>query len=247
MNITALIRALVQSGATPEMILAAVESQENDMAHKREEARQRKIRQREREKYLQNNDSVTVTERDGSVTSCDIPTPSSSLSLLSPIPPNNTLSPSTPTPECTNAPARGVRPKQTYPPAFGEFWRIYPRHDGSKFKAAEIFTRFTKEGIAHEIVIDGARKYAEYVSRNAVPADKIAHATTWLNGRRWEAEYVTGAAARQPQPASKTSDSLAALRDAGNRPRSGRGVEPDAFRGDDLDLRFPPTANAGGT
>lgn len=107
MNLTALISALVQAGATPDMILAAVKSQDEDKAKKREDARQRKIK--ERGKSLENNDHVTVTECDVTVTTCDTPSSSSPLPLLSPTPPYNSNPPSSPTPEIKNTRANEIQ------------------------------------------------------------------------------------------------------------------------------------------
>lgn len=90
MDFTGLVRALVSAGATPEMILAAVQSQDEYRALKREASRQRQIRKRE--KSLNNNIRVTVTTR-------DIPSPPFSPPSLSPTPPNITPPITPPTPE----------------------------------------------------------------------------------------------------------------------------------------------------
>ena len=168
--------------------------------------------------------------------------------------PPDLLNPDSPTEDSPNVAANAAsahppekpKPKtaKAYTPAFDNFWSIYPRRDGSKYKAFEIFQRLTKEGICHDILIDGARKYAEHHARSATPPDKLAHATTWLNGRRWEAEYPTHVA--NPERGSKTSESLAALHAAGNRNGTGGPVESDPVRRDDFDLGYPAAAIAGG-
>lgn len=75
MNITALVRSLVSAGATPEIILAAIESQEEDACKRRQSARQRQISYRNKKESLNNNDHVTVTTCDSAVTNSDNSSP----------------------------------------------------------------------------------------------------------------------------------------------------------------------------
>lgn len=67
---------------------------------------------------------------------------------------------------------------------FGEFWAVYPRKVG-KTKAQQAFDKIVaKEN--PDLLIAAAGRYA---SKQAGTEEKyIAHATTWLNGRRWEDE-----------------------------------------------------------
>ncbi|MDO9334962.1 MAG: hypothetical protein Q7T61_01045 [Caulobacter sp.] len=85
MKIAAVVRALVAAGATPEMILAAVEAAEgqatDDIERRRANDAERQARRRERKAKSH------VTSRDVTVTERDLPS-------LSPTPPNsNPLSP----------------------------------------------------------------------------------------------------------------------------------------------------------
>lgn len=71
-----------------------------------------------------------------------------------------------------------------YDADFLEWWNAYPRNDGSKSKAYEIWKRVTDKEIS---VRDLFLKTCLF-KRTTVDKDKkfIPHATTWLNQRRWE-------------------------------------------------------------
>lgn len=71
-----------------------------------------------------------------------------------------------------------------YDSDFLEWWNAYPRNDGSKSKAYEIWKRVTDKEIS---VRDLFLKTCLF-KRTTVDKDKkfIPHATTWLNQRRWE-------------------------------------------------------------
>lgn len=69
---------------------------------------------------------------------------------------------------------------------FGEFWSVYPRRVG-KAKAQQLFDKITAKDSA-DLIIAAAGLYA---TKQAGTEEKyIAHAATWLNGRRWEDEDV---------------------------------------------------------
>jgi len=74
--------------------------------------------------------------------------------------------------------------KNAYPAEFEEWWNLYPRKDGSKRKAFEIWKRATDRDIsARELFLATAR-----FKQTCHGKDKkfIPHATTWLNQGRWE-------------------------------------------------------------
>jgi uncharacterized protein YdaU (DUF1376 family) len=83
--------------------------------------------------------------------------------------------------------------KKEYTSDFLELWNIYPRKDGSKSDAFKSYQKAVKE-TAHETIIAGLKKYAE--ANRGKDVQYIAHATTWLNGKRWEAEYASQPAKR---------------------------------------------------
>jgi hypothetical protein len=95
----------------------------------------------------------------------------------------------------------------TYTEAFLEFWTTYPRKDGSKMKAAESYQQAIRGGADHGAIIGSTRAFAEHARAFSVEQHKIAHATTWLNQRRWEADYSA-------RPTGSAASGSAATRDA---------------------------------
>jgi len=70
---------------------------------------------------------------------------------------------------------------------FDRFWATYPKRKGSnpKAPAAKKFLKIVGTGIDPQIIIDGARKYAEDEKSN-IGSPYIAQAVTWLNQARWQ-------------------------------------------------------------
>jgi len=74
--------------------------------------------------------------------------------------------------------------KDVYSDDFLQWWNLYPRKDGSKKKAFELFERITDKIINFDELYSYTVKYKNSVhdkDRKFIP-----HATTWLNQRRWE-------------------------------------------------------------
>jgi len=84
---------------------------------------------------------------------------------------------------------RDIQPNNTkrgdkYASEFLEWWNAYPRNDGSKAKAYEIWKRVVDKDIdARDLFLKTCK-----FKRTTIDKDKkfIPHATTWLNQRRWE-------------------------------------------------------------
>ena len=77
-----------------------------------------------------------------------------------------------------------VKTRQKYPPDFEEWWNVYPRNDGSKKKAFDVWKRATDREIdVRDLYLATAR-----FKQSCHGKDKkfIPHATTWLNQGRWE-------------------------------------------------------------
>jgi uncharacterized protein YdaU (DUF1376 family) len=72
---------------------------------------------------------------------------------------------------------------------FDEFWKIYPKNNGSKKTAEEKYGIAIKSGISPEQLRAGAEAYAGYVGREETERRYIAHAATWLQQKRWEVDY----------------------------------------------------------
>lgn len=67
---------------------------------------------------------------------------------------------------------------------FAEFWQQYPRRVGKK-KAHEKFTIAARE-VDPDVLIDAAKRYANYCRRVGRDREKIKHPTTWLHQGCWD-------------------------------------------------------------
>ncbi len=86
----------------------------------------------------------------------------------------------------TNTLIRGDRnapPKSGYTDQFNDWWKLYPRSDGSKKKAFEAYQKAIDEIEPQEL----QNKTAHFAHQNRNAEQRyIPHATTWLNQKRWE-------------------------------------------------------------
>lgn len=106
----------------------------------------------------------------------------------------------------------------TYPEDFEKFWIQYPKNNGAKKPAYEKFKQALKEGINHEIIINGASKYSAFVASEGTEQRFIKHAATWLNQRGWETDYLTIIPRRSGKSSSAreyAEKALAELEDSG--------------------------------
>lgn len=73
---------------------------------------------------------------------------------------------------------------QKYCQDFEDWWTMYPRNDGSKKKAYELWQRVTKKEIDVKTLNLATFKFM----KASIGKDKkfLPHATTWLNQGRWE-------------------------------------------------------------
>ena len=83
------------------------------------------------------------------------------------------------------------RNNNIYAVKFTEFWKAYPRKEGGKQKAEKYYRDFLKSGIAHDEIMQGLENYKKQIKIRGTEKQYIAHATTWLYQKRWEAEYET--------------------------------------------------------
>lgn len=74
--------------------------------------------------------------------------------------------------------------KGDYPESFQTWWRSYPRRDGSKAKAYDLWRKAVDSKVTDQALLDATERFA----RQCKNKDKkfIPHATTWLNQARWE-------------------------------------------------------------
>lgn len=75
-----------------------------------------------------------------------------------------------------------------YTKEFNAFYSVYPRNKGSKAKALQSFNKALKE-VDSETIIRGAAAYAADIARNRTEIQFVAHASTFLNQRRWEIDF----------------------------------------------------------
>lgn len=68
--------------------------------------------------------------------------------------------------------------------AFEQFWKAYPRGEG-KAQAHKAYLKAIKK-ISHDELMKALETYKAYNSRQGII---FAHASSWLNGERWEDEY----------------------------------------------------------
>jgi len=78
--------------------------------------------------------------------------------------------------------AKMAHPNQTT--EFESFWQSYPRRIG-KGSARTAFTRAIKLAPVDEIIA-AAKEYAAHCDATGVEKQFIPHASTWLNGERWD-------------------------------------------------------------
>jgi hypothetical protein len=92
------------------------------------------------------------------------------------------------------------------PPAggvpFAEFWSSYPRRVG-KGDAEKAWAKAIKLAPG-SVILEAARRYAVEVEGREV--SKIAHPSTWLNGRRWEDEPGANASSSTDRSTRRTPD-----------------------------------------
>lgn len=70
--------------------------------------------------------------------------------------------------------------------AFEAFWKVFPRHEDKK-KARAAWPKALKVADAGTLTVEAAR-YAVRMRRERREPSKVLHATTWLNGERWNDE-----------------------------------------------------------
>jgi len=103
--------------------------------------------------------------------------------------------PDAPTP--TPTPKKKEESKDS--PAFSEFWAAFPKRLGKK-AAASKFRAAVKSGTPPQHIIDGAARYAAWVSENRIEERFIKHPTTWLNKGCWDDELKPQRTNQHGQP-----------------------------------------------
>ena len=83
---------------------------------------------------------------------------------------------------------KAAKPKKRalgeYPPAFEDFWTIYPSNRG-KAAAFKAWGKAKKRGATEEQLKTAAAAYSGYVTRLGRAEEHIKHASSWLNQDDW--------------------------------------------------------------
>lgn len=81
-----------------------------------------------------------------------------------------------------------------------EFKAAYPKREGGQgWPAAERkYTALVASGISEEVLIEGAKAYAAHLKATGkIGTQYVKQASTWLNQKGWEDEYLNGTGRRQ--------------------------------------------------
>ena len=87
-------------------------------------------------------------------------------------------------PSITEKPHITNNKKPIYTEDFNEWWNLYPRKAGSKTKAFQIWSKIVDKELDIQQLYSFTVKYKQSIKDTDIKF--IPHATTWLNGRRWE-------------------------------------------------------------
>lgn len=198
MNLALIVDALVEAGATPQMIAAAVRAhaqvEENVKAEKR-------AKDAERQRHHRMSREVTVTPCD----TRDIPAPLCPPSS-SPTPPTTTplYPPTHPVVGSASADANDGWPKDCR----DQFWADWP-HKVGKPKAMESLDRVRRQGVPFEQVMAGVRRYV----RDKPPDRPWLNPATFLNQARFDDQPapVSTSVYRPEKPNDRKATFTAAL------------------------------------
>jgi len=89
-------------------------------------------------------------------------------------------------------------PREMVDQAFDRFWASYPRREGTSPKkpAKAKFEAFVRKGIDPEVIIAGAKRYADECARLRTEPRYVKMPTTWLNAEAWN-DHAASAAQQQ--------------------------------------------------
>jgi len=157
------IDALVAAGVTTEQLAAVIKA---EMAADHEKLLERRVYERNR-KRIQRSRPRDIAGQPGTT--------------LPPCPPLDKEKVPTPLKEI-NPPLNPPTPINLTITEFSEFWEAYPLKTGKKaaWKAFDKARKFAKT----PQMLDGLHRYIA----NKPPDQAFCHASTWLNGHRWEDE-----------------------------------------------------------
>lgn len=77
--------------------------------------------------------------------------------------------------------------KDKYMCEFDELWKLYPKKIGKK-DALRHYIRNRKNKVPYETILDGLKKYIEYINNTNTPTQFIKDGSTWFNQECWNDE-----------------------------------------------------------
>ena len=77
--------------------------------------------------------------------------------------------------------------KDKYMCEFDELWKLYPKKIGKK-DALRHYIRNRKNKVPYETILEGLKKYIEYINNTNTPMQFIKDGSTWFNQESWNDE-----------------------------------------------------------
>lgn len=74
---------------------------------------------------------------------------------------------------------------------FETVWDLYPKKQG-KANAEKAYIKAIKNGITKEEIINGIKRYVEYIDNNNISQQYIKHGSSWFNQECWNDLYDEG-------------------------------------------------------
>lgn len=78
--------------------------------------------------------------------------------------------------------------KTDYKAEFEDLWKLYPNKKG-KGNAVGDYIRARKAGATYQEVLDGIRRYVEYIRLENIDERYVKHGSTWFHQRCWQDDY----------------------------------------------------------
>ena len=76
---------------------------------------------------------------------------------------------------------------KTFEDEFDNLWKLYPKKIGKK-DALRHYIRNRKNKVPYETILDGLKKYVEYINNTNTPTQFIKDGSTWFNQESWNDE-----------------------------------------------------------
>lgn len=76
---------------------------------------------------------------------------------------------------------------KTFEDEFDNLWKLYPKKIGKK-DALRHYIRNRKNKVPYETILDGLKKYIEYINNTNTPTQFIKDGSTWFNQESWNDE-----------------------------------------------------------